>query len=223
MSNPENGQAPNDQQQGTATDPNVNAGNNNTQGSTVDWSQVDVSAIPEDVIKKSALYQGVLTESIQRRQEISRLKGEQKPADEQKPQQPDNKPNDQISQLASQLQQITQTMDNWNKQQDKLNRINAAQSVGLDVSLADRLEGSSYDEYLTDAKKLADMFGVKPANNNQSNKQQDNSSPSNPAGDKRDQGMLNSIKDRMYNGQAANPFSPGFQTKMGGGVFDKEK
>jgi flagellar biosynthesis GTPase FlhF len=58
---------------GDGTDVKVTDGSEKKE-TAIDWTKIDASTIPEDLIKKNPAYKTVLDESVKRRQEIKKLK-----------------------------------------------------------------------------------------------------------------------------------------------------
>ncbi len=181
----------------------------------IDWTKIDLTTVPEDVIKSHPLYKGVLDESINRRKEIATLKANQ-PAD--KTTETPKEPVTELDKVMAQLNKVNEFITEVSKDRDLGVRKSAAKTAGIPEEFASRLSGTNYDEYLADAQALKPLVGTTG-----NNKITDNSSPTNPANSgERDKSMFNQMKARM-NGQASvNPFSPGFQKQAGGGPIDFE-
>lgn len=196
----------------------------------IDWSTVDVSQIPADVIKKTTAYKDVLTESIQRRQTISSLKDmleEKKPDDNPKNPVPNNGNDATDDQDDSRLARLERMVSSLVKDSDTENRIRAAKAAGFDDSqasyLAGRLTGDTYDEYVADAKKFAEFMPPKTEGSNKGGGS--TLSPNNPAPGGKDDSMKARLaaQVRALNNADSNPFTPGAAAQAGGGVFISKK
>lgn len=176
---------------------------------TIDWSKVSADTIPADLVKQTPLYKDVLGESIERRQQIAKLK-EQVATPPQTPE-ATSTPNsvqealDRVAKLEKSLAE--ERANSW--------RVQAAKEAQLPDKFANRLVGTTYEEVLADAKSIAEAL-PKPAAGQTAPPASAN--PGNAAGDEKDTTMLNRITARMgANFGVTSPFDPGVQRQAGGG------
>ena len=195
--------------------------------SKIDWSTFDVSLLPEDVVKKTTAFTKVKDEAATRRQENTKLKKqiqtlttpEENDTDEKPEDKPEQKPenkNDDIPEWAKQLQDSFKKMND-----DKLADWRGEAAILYNIKspkVAAGIEGSTRDEIMANAKKLAEDLGL-PAPSPETTGINPNIIVGNPV-QTRDKGFLERVKAEMYGqrGGKENPFSPNVQRAMGGGV-----
>lgn len=183
----------------------------------IDWSTVDVSKIPEEVVKKHTAYTKVLDESIQRRQKISELRkltSEEKEETKTEPIKTDVIPVNDFSRLEKIVQDLTETiqgerssnLEGWRKQ--------AAEEYGLKGNkIIGTLTGKSFDEVMADAKSIADELGI-PKPVKQPGKVGNATNQTNRS-------ALEQAKKRMNGTDAHDVYGMDFQRSMGGGYVDE--
>lgn len=191
----------------------------------IDWSNFDITAIPEDVIKKTAAFVKVRDEAAIRRKENTQLKKQVEAsvknvetdpdADVQDDPKPEEKPNEvleAIKGVQTQLDKIrTDNIESWRKEAATLYNIKNAKVLAT-------VEGETREAILANAKTLADELGLPPPT--QSSNLNPNIIVGNPA-QTRDKGFLEAVKAEMrgQRGNKVNPFSPEVQRAQGGGVL----
>lgn len=182
-----------------------------------DWSKFDVNAIPEDVIKKTSIFNTVKDEAATRRKENTQLKKQVEailPKDDEPvvQEKPEPKPDD-MPEWAKKLQASLDTMtservNTWRKE--------AADTYGLKGKAVERLQGTTRDEFFADAKTLSEELGI-PKPDAKLNSSIGNVSQT------RDKARIEAVKARMRGGRnATNIFSPEAQAAMGGGIIIDE-
>jgi hypothetical protein len=177
---------------------------------TIDWSKVSAEDIPADLVKQTGLYKGVLTESIERRQELSKLR-EQPAAPAQKPT-PTGEMPDPVREALDRVAKLEQSLA---EERAKSWRVQAAKEAQLPDNLAKRLVGDTYEDVLADAKSIAEALPKPTAGQSAPPA---STTPGNAAGEERDTTMLNRITSRMgSNFGVTSPFDPGIQRQAGGG------
>lgn len=127
---------------------------------TIDWSKVDPKSIPESVIKANPTYANVLTESIQRRQELKALKDQQaapKPADNAQPQQQGT--NDALVKQLAEMQAQIKTLSEKADRSSRQGLIDAAvEAHNLPAGAAAWITGTTPDEIKAQAAELSKTF-----------------------------------------------------------------
>lgn len=183
-----------------------------TQSTTIDWSKIDVSQIPVDVIKKAPAYKEVLDESVARRQKIAELK--QHLDDDDKPAKPegkitDSKTNDDDPMLAR-LSKLEQLLTGLVTEKVEGSKAAIGAKYGLSAEQSKLVNGNTPEDIEASAKGIATMFGIKPPASD--------ASSTNPAGATED-GLVARLKARMSGSDTmSNPFDPGVQRMTGGGI-----
>lgn len=184
----------------------------------IDWSKIDPTKIPEDVIKKTPGYKKVLDESVTRRKKLQEVKKTAKPVQREEPVDDDDDGDDvgtnsEIEMLKRQLNALVEV-------QSKSLRVQAAEKAGLDPTNDVHMQlitGNDLTEMLASAKRVADAFGIKPnAKRNQRNSA--DSIDANPGNEQEMNAMRKKIRERLDGGVASNPFEPGTQRMIGGGA-----
>lgn len=192
----------------------------------IDWSKIDITTIPEDVIKKTTAFTKIKDEAAQRRQENTRLNKQiqsltEPKNEDEKPEpnvqdKPEDKKPEEIPQWAKEIQDQFKTqreadIANW--------RTEAATLYGIaSAKVAAAIEGNTRAEILANGKKLAEELGL-PAPTATTTNTNPNIIVANPV-QQRDKGFLEKVKAEMYGqrGNKENPFSANVQRSMGGGV-----
>lgn len=188
--------------------------------SEIDWTKIDPTAIPEDLIKKNPAYKTVLDESVRRRQEIKKLR------DDAKKLGTEEEAEDKSSVKKDNAESNKEEIPAWAKQ--ILDEFNAMKGSSLETwkqeaateygikskTVIKTLEGKTKDEVFASAKTIAEELGIpKPA-----------PSPANPKisvgnpNQQRDKSVLEQAKARMRGTETVNIFDPKVQEKLGGGV-----
>ena len=170
-------------------------------------SEIDWSKVPEDVIKNHPLYKSVLTESIQRRQELAELKKQLAPPTDQP--KTEDKP-DKLSifeQELAELRKVVAEQAEREKLHSRSALVNAAAAAHkIPADLHKYITGDTAEAIAASAAELAKH--VKP--------EQVAPPPANPAQDAKDQSLLKAVTERMANVGGQSPFDPGFQRQLGG-------
>jgi len=186
--------------------------------SSVNWSQVEV---PEEVITSHKTYKSVLTESIDRRKEISTLKGQLeeltvKPSEIQG--------TDSDDPMVKTLSALTKTIEGLQARLDNQDREVMRENIARKHSLPiDDKDGSNYlqliqgvteEEMERSATALASL--IKPTNSQQppSSKSPGNSGTHDP-----EASLRRRVSDRLTGkADAVSPFDPGVHRQKGGGI-----
>lgn len=125
----------------------------------IDWSKVDPKSIPANLIKANPTYAEVLSESIQRRQELKAVKdqiaGTQKPAE-----QAQTNPNEQgfakeLAEIRAQLAEVTKVASQAGR---KALVDQAIEAHNLPSSSAAWITGNTPDEIKAQAAELSKTF-----------------------------------------------------------------
>jgi hypothetical protein len=161
----------------------------------VDWASVTV---PEDVIKNHPAYKAVLTESIQRRQELAELKKPKEPVVTDAP-----KDEDRFKALEEKLEAMA--LENQAKNRS-ITVATVAATHKIPAELHNLITGDTAEEIAASAALIAKYIKVEQAA----------PPPANPAGPSEDKSLLKAVMDRMTQGNNLSPFDPGFQRQLGG-------
>lgn len=205
--------------QQTQTSGDATANKDTSQGSdnkstpTIDWSKIDITQIPADVIKKSPVYKEVLDESINRRKQIKDIKskinaeddGETPPA-KKEPVSTQTPTDD----LAKQLETLTKLVTGLVTKDVAANKEVVGTKFGLSKEQAGFITGNTVEEMEASAKQIATTFGIKPPASG--------AGASNP-GSGVDDGLVARLKAKVTGSDTmSNPFDPGVQRMTGGGA-----
>lgn len=201
-----------------------NGSTGNTEGKTekVDWSKVSVADIPETLLKETPAYKKVLNESIERRQKIKSLR-EQMSKLESEEETTDTNSKTKTENQNTQNQDETQEEPAWVKEMrlfkeslEKINQNNlvdwrkvAGEKTGLKGSVLDNLTGTTLQEVLASAQKIASELGIAPPSGNDS--------VGNPA-QTRDKTVLERAKKILNGENGQEVFNPNVHKQMGGGI-----
>lgn len=179
---------------------------------TIDWSKLDVSQIPADVIEKHAAYKAVLSESIERRKTIQQLK--QTPTEASGEAVSDgNKGVDKLAQLEASVNKLIELQE-----RDALTRTRdlLAAKYNVPANRVQYIAGSTAEELEKSAKDLGEE--------KRSGGVTGNAGAGNGAGDGDVLGaMKNRIRAKMQDKGVENPspFEAGVQRLRGGGPVQK--
>jgi len=185
----------------------------------IDWSKVDVTKIPDDVLKKTPAYQKVLDESIQRRKKLNAKKQTPENKKVTKPDPVDEEDADEDGDEVSELRQIVHEL---REERMVELRVRAAEKFGLnpDNKYHMRLiEGSNLQEMMASAKEAAEGLGINADSGKEKRRPDGTKIPGNPGGAEDRKEMSKRIRDRLTGSEALNPFDPGQQRMTGGGSF----
>lgn len=181
----------------------------------VDWSKVDLTAIPEDVIKSSPLYKQVLSESIERRRENADLKQKIQQTEVKLPEgdQPEWAKN-----LVNTVNEQNKILVALTAQTAKSERESIATKHGIPAEMVGLIAG----ENIADFEANAAVIGA--ALKKSGGVISGNASAGNAAsgGD-----QLSGVRNRLKQGMnekgelAPSIFNPGTQTTRGGGAMVK--
>lgn len=178
----------------------------------IDWSKVDASKIPEDLINKHPAYKKVVDESINRRKKISELNkqiGEPSSSESKEDKVEDKTSANQDQEVPAWAKDIITEFKNMKTTSVNTWRENAGRATGLKGAVLNGLSGNNYDEVLTQAKTIATELGIAPP--------AIDSSVGNPS-QERDKGFMTKVQNRLLNKDASEVFSPDVQRALGGGV-----
>lgn len=180
----------------------------NTDTPTVDWTKIDPTTIPVDVLKRSPEYTRVLEESIARRKLIADLRS-QVTKDDPQPETP--KPTPPVTDVNPEIKEALDFIKELRKQQSEQSAIDlrrkAAAEVGLEPDDHEVLKGSTYDELVASGRQFVKRFGL-------------GSGRVGDGGQAPIDTMRTRLVERMKSG-GSNPddiFDPAFQRSKGGGT-----
>lgn len=145
----------------------------NSQPREIDWSAVDPTDLPDEVIKQHPLFQTVLRESIERRKKIRALTEDQPEPKQRQQEQPQEQPQTQVQQsddmpawaqqLAEEFQSIRQVIQQSQEVQIQDRREAVIKEYGLPKEAAKFLNGSSVEDITAQAQELAKAFNLPKA------------------------------------------------------------
>lgn len=133
------------------------------KSSTIDWSTIDVTSIPEEVVRNSPAFKAVLTESIERRQELAKLRA----ADKQpvKATTEADKSSDESGDRLSKLEQALETLVGLtvaDRQERVVEKVIATHKLPDSPRVRKMLQDEGSSENMEKlAAELVDIFGVK--------------------------------------------------------------
>lgn len=190
------------------------------QPAAIDWSKVDPTTIPADVVKKHPEYTTVLKETIERRQTIKQLKDQLNGQEgEPAPQPPvapkDVKPtgdDDRFNKLEKLIESLATTIQTQTVNTTR-EKVAAEFKLDLKDEVTNRLlRGSNEQELIASAKDILAL------------KQTSTTSPGNPGGFKNNESLKQRVMQGIKGGQEATSiFSPDVMSDMGGGVLNTSK
>lgn len=188
----------------------------NENSGTIDWSKIDSTQIPEDVIRKHPAYNQVKEEAIQRRKENTRLKkalASDEEGGEHSAAQTPNESEVDISKLSPferLMYQKMQALEQSTAQTvAEANWVRVKTEFDLEDDDREFIRGTTYDDMSKSAKKYVERVGK--------NKRQYESSP---AGDGSVMSPTDSFRARMQarmSGKSgmSNPFDVGLHRQRG--------
>lgn len=195
------------------------------ESSTIDWSTIDVASIPEEVIRTSPAFKALLTESIERRQEIAKLRGTQPKQSEDKKLPEANQAADNSGEIA-QLKEALALLVNMaaaDRQERLVDKVIQAHKLPDNPRIRKMLaDESSPDGMNTLAAELVNIFGVKPVEPSKQSPVTQTTSTGQPVTD--DNPAHNDLRKRIMDKLQGNGnilgegvFSTGTQRQRGGG------
>lgn len=199
---------------------NTNQNTDNGQGSqsVIDWAKMDVTAIPDDVIKQHPAYAAILTESVERRKQLAAMKKNETVTPEKVN---TNDPvMNEILKLAAKIETVTAELAT-----SKLEtaRNNALTAFGLPPEAMTFLTGETLDEIQAQATLLRTLGANKAANtHNTLDTKTNGMSPGNPATGGGNEALKAALKARMGGSTGVSAFSPGVQATKGGGILKND-
>lgn len=185
--------------------------------SKIDWTKVDVTAIPKDVVKKIPAYEKVLNESIDRRKKIAELT---KPTDEDTdtPAQTSNnatQSNDGLDEIRKMITELSSKMTQGEQNALRTWQETAAREYGIkSEKVIKTLQGGDLEQVRKEAETVANELGIpKPVTSS-------GSSVGNPS-QQRDKSVLERAKSKMNGSIKSDVYDTAFQSTIGGGFVDR--
>lgn len=182
---------------------------------SIDWSKIDPSQIPLDVLKKTDAYAEILSESIERRKKIKALQEQVEPPQKPEAVEPSADVADPlVKAITERFASLEEKLNNQLQALESAKQKTAKEAVMAQYQIPEELgqfiTGSTPEELAQAAQVLSKNLRIGPEGNVGSGNASEDTDPITS--------MAKRIRDRLEGKAESNIFSPGTHRQSGGGT-----